>query len=723
MNTNSNQPVLYPSEEQRDLSQIFYFFAENKWLIILITCATLVCGIFFLSMQIPQYQADAIIQIEDAKGGSGIHVGRNLATMLDGASSENASAIQMALIRSRYILSPVIQANGLDIVAEPKQLWIMRKLVPFVSSSKKIQVKSFKTPPKLLNKGFSLVYDKPGHFCLYSETGELIIQGAIGRLITSTDHQISLEIEAIDAPLGSEFILKKQPEFQAIQSLLKHFKITDLGSGRQPTGVLQITLTGPDPEKLMHVLDSIANIVSNKNAEKKSLEAAKTLTFLHQQLPLAKKSLEKAETDLSKYRTKSGQINIKAQSQALFAQLVTLDKQRAKLQIDKVNKLRRYTLEHPLMFQLNDRIKGIDRVRHQLEKKLKHIPVSDQIAVSFMRDVKATNSLYLILLNKIQELKVIKEGTISDVHILSYAKLPQLSLPPRRDLVYVWSIFLGLLLSAVIILMRKNFSPRVNDPHWCERKFGIVNLAIIPYSKEQSTNMGQFKNTSKVSPPLLAFRSTHNSSIESLRSLRTSLHVSLCSTSNNIITILGISPAVGKTFISCNLAYLLATSGKRVLLIDADLRRGALHNQFNIPSKPGLADLLTSKATREQVITEGCHPNLSILPCGNYPSDPSELLMSEVFKKWLKTFSKDYDLVIIDTAPLLWVTDGVLVGTLSGINFLVLGANMHRPTEIEMTAKRLSSAGVKLDGTIFNFHTSKIKQGYDYGGYKYHSTP
>lgn len=699
-------------EEGVDLSEITHTLMENRWLIFFVTLLFLSMGVFYSLTRIPQYQSDVLLQIEDARHGAGSASG-NLASLLDpSGSSENATAIQSALIKSRFILGPVIKENGLDLSVEPKQNVFMRRIWP---TSNKATVKHFDSPADTLNQEFTLYYDKPKHFQLLNAEGKLILAGALGEAISLRG--FSIEVGSIEGPVGAKFLLKRRADFDIIQSLLQRLTISDLG-GKQNTGVLQISLTGADPLMVTHILDSIARVSSNKNVEKKSMEASKTLEFLYEQLPLAKETLNKAEKDLNRYRAKSGKIDIKIQSQALLTKLAELDKQQETLRIDKMNMVQRYTAAHPFMQAIDDQLVGVDLARKKLEKELKSLPDSDQIAVNLMRDVEVKNSLYLILLNKIQELQVVKEGTISDVRILSYAKMPTNPLPVKRGLIYVASAFLGLLFSGLIIFVRKNMSPLVEDPHWIERKFNIVNLAIIPYCKEQAINMVKFQQSPDEGIPLLAHKSPRNLSVESLRSLRTSLQVTLNFSPNNIVSILGIAPGVGKTFISSNLAYLAASSGKRVILIDADLRRGVLNTHFGLEAKPGLGDILTKKASVEEAVREGGHPNLKVLTCGKYPSDPSELLMGDDFKNLIKRFSEEYDIVFIDTAPVLLVTDGVLVGSLAGTNFLVMGANAHQPTEIEMTIKRLTNAGVKLHGTIFNFANQGAR---GYGYYRYYS--
>ena len=697
--------------DELDLASMIRFLIQNRWLVLIVTSVVLAIGAMYSYTKVPQYESDVLLQIEQSSG-----LGKADAMagqFLLRSPAADITSTQIALMKSRFILEPVIKSLGLDIYVRSGNSFFSRLITQTKNS---LSVKSFTIPVNQLNQEFDLVYDRTDHISLFMNKIRVLAGNPSG-LLSNLDHTISLDIKSITAPVGSHFTLQKKSLIPIVSKLSSLVTIREAGSeSNKNTGILSVSLTGPDPKVIIRTLNSIALVTQNQDTKKKSTEAAQTLLFLYKRLPITKGELEKSENALNIYRTKSGKIDIKMQTQALLNQLSSMDLRLSELHIKKIDLLQRYTMEHPRLISLNLKTQTLLEQRSRLEKLLKKLPASDQIAVNLMREVGVKKALYLILLSKIQELEVIKAGTVSSVHILSGAMLPDNPLPSKRMLIYLASIVIGLVLSSIIIMLKRLIYPMIDDPIWCEKNFNLVNLAIIPYTQEQTDNHSAFKSRSLKIMPLMAYSNPKNLAVESLRSLRTSLQVTLTCASNNRIAIMGISPGVGKSFVSVNLAYLLAAAGKRVLLIDCDLRRGTLHQYMNVPASPGISELINRQNNIKGVLNDTIHPNLTFIPRGVYPEDPSELLMSDQFKLLMTTLSDEYDVVVIDTAPILMVTDAVIIGSTTATNYLLLGSGVHTSHDISTVLSRLSSSGVKLQGSIFNFHNQDKVGGY-YGYY------
>jgi len=211
--------------------------------------------------------------------------------------------------------------------------------------------------------------------------------------------------------------------------------------------------------------------------------------------------------------------------------------------------------------------------------------------------------------------------------------------------------------------------------------------------------------------------------MEALRSLRTSLHFAMAEAHNPVLMITSPTPGVGKSFVCTNLAVVSAQAGKRVLLIDADMRKGYLHQQFGVQPRHGLADALAGKVTVADVVHDTPVKHLQIISCGYAAPNPSELLMHEHFTHLLNELSPHYDLVIIDTPPVLAVTDASLIGRHAGTSMMVSRFGQSTVREIDVARRRLQQNGVTLKGAIFNGVVRKASTaeydcasyGYDYG--------
>jgi tyrosine-protein kinase Etk/Wzc len=336
-----------------------------------------------------------------------------------------------------------------------------------------------------------------------------------------------------------------------------------------------------------------------------------------------------------------------------------------------------------------------------------------------MRDAKVASELYVLLLNKAQELQVMKSGTIGNVRILDGALVPQDPVSPTTRTTLALSLLLGVTLGIAIAFARKALDQGVEDPDVIERETGLPVYATIPHSPAQATLAHALRKRASAAVPVLAATQPDDLAVEAVRSLRTSLQFALADASNNIIAIAGPSPSIGKSFISVNLAHVLADAGKRVLLVDADLRKGHLHRYFGVAKLPGLSDLIRGTAAEKDAIRKTTVDKLHFLAMGERPPNPSELLLSSRFQSLMAWASSEHDLVLIDTAPVLAVTDATLACRPAGTTLLVFRGGQHPLREIAAATKRMMQSGVTPRAIILNDVMPKAA-GYAYSRYGYH---
>jgi tyrosine-protein kinase Etk/Wzc len=321
------------------------------------------------------------------------------------------------------------------------------------------------------------------------------------------------------------------------------------------------------------------------------------------------------------------------------------------------------------------------------DKQIERLPETQQVILRLSRDVKVNTELYTTLLNNAQTLRVAKAGTVGNVRIIDEAVPPTEPIKPKKPLIVAVSLILGLIIGVVWVFIRKALHRGIEDPDQIEKHLNIPVYATIPHSDDQAKFSEKLKKLGSLQANptvILALENKEDLAIESLRSLRTTLHFAFLEAQNNIIMITGPSPGVGKTFVSTNLAVVLADAGKKILLIDGDMRKGFINKSLGLERENGLSDLISNSITLGEAIHPIAAANIDFIPTGSIPPNPSELLLHERFGQLLGTLSKKYDHIIIDSPPILAVTDACIIGRMASAT---LTKNEKSPGSAGETAK------------------------------------
>lgn len=353
----------------------------------------------------------------------------------------------------------------------------------------------------------------------------------------------------------------------------------------------------------------------------------------------------------------------------------------------------------------------------KLDSYEKSVNVVKEELVLLNREVKSRSIKYDRLLSQIQEVNIIHKGIGSDIRVIDRAVLPTESVDNKR-LIVVISFFVGVLLAIVLALLKKAIAQKITSPVIIESKTGFPIFASIPFSPEQSL-LEQDIKTSKTKHLVLADYSNKCLTIEALKSLRTSLSILITEAQGNVVMLTSPSPNIGKSFVVSNLATIYTAINKKVLLIDADMRRGHIHKNFGISKSPGLSEFLAGDALLDEVIESTGNANFDIIVRGTLPDNPSELLGRDSLSQLLERCSEKYDLVIVDTPPALAVTDPSIIGRFCNINFVLLYYDTHKLSEIEATIARLERNKVVVNGFIFN-GMDLSNRSYGYGASSYY---
>ncbi len=686
------------------VGELFVTLLES-WRIILgaILLFTLAAALYIYFAK-PVYRAETLLQVERKTQGIGA-----LSDLSNFFKEESAIVSEFQIIKSRMVLGDVVRRLGMDIEVRSRQLF---------DSHAVVQIDTFNLPERLLGKSFTLVVVEQGNYQLLDRKGGKILEGRVGELayVPVSGGAVELFVSRIDGEVGDEFRIRKNHLLDVVKKLRRDLRVEEMG---KDSGIVRISIEGTDAQRITQLVNSIANVYVRQNVERRSAEAEKTLAFLNEQLPILKDQMEESEAVLNNYRMRRGTINLPLETQSLLQQSVALEAKLSELATSREELLLRFRPQHPRIAALDAQIGALKRELDDVDKRAQTLPGTQQELLRLSRNAQVSTSLYTTLLNKAQELKVVKAGTVGNVRIIDTALKPYVPVKPVKGLILLLAALLGTLVGVIISVLRKRLHGGVEDPEQIEH-LGLPVYATVPDSRVQA-ELNHRICQGKGGPAVLALNEPDDLSIESLRSLRTSLHFAQLDAKNNIIMITGPSPGVGKSFVSANLAVILARSGKRVLLVDGDLRRGRLHTMFGIGRIGGLSEIIAGDLAIEDAIHESGVADLDLVPTGALPPNPSELLLHENFSVALEQVAPFYDYILIDSPPVLAVNDAAIIGRLAGASLLVLKDGRHPLREVGQCLKALRHAGVNLRGAVFN-QMSRLSSRFGYGryyGYRY----
>ncbi len=708
------------SNDEIDLGRLFGTLLDHRWLIIGVTALFAVVGIVYSLFATPVYQSDALVQVEQNVGNSLLN---NLSDMMP--SSQPGSSTEIELIQSRMVTGKTIDDLNLDTVVEQKYLpvfgrgWARLKgEVPGEIALSRLNVpESWESIPLDL----TVIGDKT--FSL-SNDGTEILKGKVGELASGSG--VSLLISDLVAKPGTEFLIVKQPKLVAINNLLESLSVQDKG---KDTGVLALSLIGENPNMVRKTLDSITRNYLLQNVERKSEEAAKSLTFLKEQLPEVRGALDTAEDKLNRFRQQNDSVDLSLEAKSVLDTIVSVESQLNELTFREAEISKLYTREHPAYRALMEKRATLEQEKGKLNKRVSGMPKTQQEIIRLTRDVDAGKEIYMQLLNKQQELSITKASTVGNVRIVDPAVTQPNPVKPRKTLIVLLATFLGGMLSVAIVLMKTMLHKGIETPEQLEQD-GINVYASIPLSewqqkKDRETLLSSKRKSNIRSNSLLAVGNPADLAIEAIRSLRTSLHFAMLESKNNVLMISGASPNIGKTFVSINLAAVIAQAGQRVLVIDADMRKGYSHTLLGVGWQNGLSDILSQQTTFENSIRKTEIEGMDFIPRGQVPPNPSELLMRARLKELIDWASENYDIVLVDTPPILAVTDAAIIGHHVGTALMIVRFSMNTVKEVEVSVRRFEQNGIDIKGVILNAverRASSYYGGYGYYQYEYRSS-
>lgn len=725
------QPVPVRDDDV-DLPGLVGTLLEHKRLILFGTLAFLLASLAYVVMVTPRYEANAVIQVENRTPGV---PGIDTETALAAAPATDAALTEIQLLGSRHVFGEAMKKLGLDIEVKPARFPLVgdyfarrfqglhpgalaapwRGMSRYGWGGESLGIAQLDVPSSLVDVPLQLVAGEGGRYVLADGAGRVLVDGRVGQ--PAKANGIAVLVKSMQANPGMRFGVTRRDDVSLVDQLKRNIEVAEQGRN---SGVIALAYANADPLRARQLLEEVTQAYVRQNVDRNSAEAAKRLQFVSAQLPKVRDELAKAQAALRDFQSNTQTMDVATQNKALLDQALALDSGLNQLRIQATEVTGRFTPEHPTYQALQRQIGQFQRDKASLQSRIRQLPDAEQGLFRLNSDVQITSQTYANLLDQAQRLNIAAASAVGNARIVDPAavNLDQPAWPKPLPTVAIGTA-LGALLSIAFVLLRQMFRRGIEDPADIEM-LGLPVYASIPHSSRGRELTEDAPRRGLGRKRLLALRAPTDLAMEAVRALRTSLHFTRMRNGNNLLMIAAPSPAVGKTFVCANLAMSIAQSGQRVLLVDADMRRGSLHQALGVRCGEGLSELLSGRIEADEAVRQvSGSDGLYFISRGAVPSNPSELLMRDRFADVLGQLSSHYDAVVIDTPPVLAVTDAALIGQNVGTCLMVVRWGLNRQREIVLAKRRLEQNGVEVDGAIFNGVENRGAGQYAYSHYEY----
>jgi tyrosine-protein kinase Etk/Wzc len=721
-------------EDELDLVGVLDVLVEYRWTIVKAVIACALLATVFAFLYPPRYQADISVQVEDSPGAAAAQ------SLFGGMSSlfdtNSPASAEQQIMASRLVVANVVDELRLYIVARPSRFPVIGNLISRINDrpvqpgifglggwawgTESAEVLEFNVPKRMEGDSFTLTMLPDGRYRLAGGDLDTSVTGQIGQALSiATPYgPINLLVKSFNALPGTGFKLVRNSRLMAITDMQSGIKIEEQ---IKSSGILIAKLKGRDPVAVRDQLKAIGRYYVKQNIDRKASDAAQSLAFLETQIPILRQRLEDANARYTRLQEKQGSVDLSEQAKLALQQSADATTRMLELKQKRDQLATRLTGAHPDVVALDAQIGTLSGQQRAFDLQIKRMPLEQQDAARLMLEVKIDTELYTALLSNVQQLELIKAGKTGSIRVVDTPVIPEDIAFPNRPVTVLIGMLLGVLVGVGYAFAHSFLFSGISSAEEIESHTSLSVYATIPKSEEQQQHsMEHVARMDHLS--LLAQTHPDDPAMESLRSLRTALEFALFDSANNIILLTGPAPGVGKSFISANFSALLAKSGKRVLLIDGDLRRGYLYKYFGARRDRGFSDAIVGEAPWTDLIKRSVLPDLDFLSTGRTTPDASELLAHERAKKILEECSAAYDVVIIDSAPILAVTDAVILAKYCGNVMLVARAGHTRVADLVECARRVTHGGARITGVLLNginLRTARLSYGNRNGGYRY----
>lgn len=490
------------------------------------------------------------------------------------------------------------------------------------------------------------------------------------------------------------------------------------------TDMIRITVTYHDPEQAAKIANLTAATFAEVDLLEKTKQARTLRQFVEGQLAFFESKLKTTEEQIQNFRQTGKALGI----------AIGLEQKVADLANQKSQLLQIYTENHPDVVKVQEQIE-------ETQAQIQHLPSNELDLARLQRELEIHDRSYRMMKEKYESARLAEVEQVSDVSVAETAVPDSEPISPRKNLNKILGAVVGLILGVILAFGIESLDTSIGTIEDVERTIRLPVVGIVPYHNPRSEHLPWWRfdawirdyfSMARIEGPnpanLIMNQDSFSTLAESYRILRTFIEFLLEKTSKEgkIIMITSTGPQEGKSLTSSNVAISLAQAGKKVLLVDTDLRRPVVHRLFGVKREPGLSDVLMGacsfdEARRtmgdflvgentkfDQMIATKMLDRLEILTTGQHTPSPAELLASSAMRLLLDQARLKYDYIILDTPPVLPVTDARTLGTMADVTFFVYRAGKTARRALIRAKDELELAGIKVRGIILNHATPEV---------------
>ena len=770
------------SEEQINIQEIFFrYLIHWPWFVVsAIVCVALAWG--YLRLTTPVYNISATVLIKDEKKGGGANMSSELEKMgLNGfVSSSSNIENEIEVLKSRTLAREVVSSLGLFVTYMDEDKFPNKELYRTSPVLVSLTPQEADRLPQTME--IDMLLQPAGAMDVQVKVGKKEYRKHLEKLpavfptdegtvafFANNDTLSSLRPESVTTERHITAYINRP--FAVAKGYAGSLSITPTSKA---TSVVTVSLKNSNTQRGKDYIDKLLEMYNiNANNDKNEV-AQRTAEFIDERIDIISKELGSTERDLENFKRSAGITDLTSEAQIALTGNAEYEKKRVENQtqinlvmdlkkylqgsgyevlpanvglqdagvagaIDRYNEmvaerkrlLRTSTESNPAIVNLTTSIramrsniqttldatlKGLEITKADLireasrySRRISDAPTQERQFVSIARQQEIKSGLYLMLLQKREENAIVLAAIANNAKIIDEAQADSTPISPKRMMIYLAALVFGIGIPVGVIYLIGLTKFKIEGRADVEKLTSLPVVGDIPLADEKTGAIAVFENQ-------------NNLMSETFRNVRTNLQFML-ENGKNVILVTSTVSGEGKSFISANLAISLSLLGKKVVIVGLDIRKPGLNKVFNLPKKEyGITQFLTNSTVNlmDLVHHSDINKNLYILPGGTVPPNPTELLARDGLEKAVEILRKNFDYVILDTAPVGMVTDTLLIGRVADLSVYVCRADYTRKTEFTLINELAENNKLpNLCIVINGLDLQKKKYGYYYGYGKY----